>query len=132
MDHLWQYSNGRMSISCTPHFKHDAEKPWVTKESASSMHYWFNPEKEQTLIEVVKQIEEWIRYDFAEVTLNRMRNYHMGVQNMEIRGINYKREELANKTTGGNLRDEEPFTLRINSMYAATAHAPTAPRCIIQ
>ena len=114
-----------MSISCTPHCKHDAEKPWVTKESASSMHYWFNPEKEQTLIEVVEQIEEWIRYDVEEVTLNR--NYRMGVQSMEIRGINYTREELANKTTGGNLRDEEPFTLRINSMHAATA-----PCCIIQ
>ena len=126
MNFLWQYSHGRLSISCTPHFKHDAEKPWVTKESASSMHYWFNPEKEQTLIEVVEQIEEWIRYDFAEVTQNH--NYHMGVQSMEIRGINYTREELANKTTGGYLHDEEPFTLRINSIRTA----PAGPGCVIQ
>ena len=112
-----------MSISCTPHFKHDAEKPWVTKESVSSMHYWFNPEKEQTLIAVVEQIEEWIRFDFAQVSQNP--NYVMGVQSMEIRGVNYTLDELANKTTGENFRDEEPFTLRFSSRRVVAA-------CIIQ
>ena len=45
MNFQWQYGFGPMSLSCTPHFKFDAEKPWVTKESVSSLHYWFNPEK---------------------------------------------------------------------------------------
>ena len=107
------------SVNCTPHFKPDAEKPWVTRESPTFIHYWFNPEKEQTLIEVVEQIEAWIHYDWTEIWPNRryMRENPLGymtAHSMEIRGVKYTREELANKTTRENFRNEEPFTLRFN------------------
>lgn len=110
MNAHWQYGFGLMSLCCTPHFKPDAEKPWVTRESASSLHYWFNPEQGQTLLEVVEQIEAWIHQDYQE-TLQR-RGYTMNILNMEIRGVKYNREELATKTTRENLHNEEPFTLR--------------------
>ena len=58
-----------MSMSFTPHFKPDGEKSWVMRESATSLHYWLNPEKGQTLIEVVEQIEEWILNDYEELQL---------------------------------------------------------------
>ena len=112
MNFRWQYGFGPMSLCCTPHFKHDAEKPWVTKESASSLHYWYNPEKGQTLLEVVEQIEAWIRYDFEE-TLQTTARYNMNILSMEIRGVKYTHEELATKTASETLRNEEPFTLRI-------------------
>ena len=101
-----------MSLCCTPHFKPDAEKPWVTKESVSSLHYWYNPEKGQTLLEVVEQIEAWMRYDFED-TLQTTVSYNMNILSMEICGVKYTREELATKTASESLCNEEPFTLRI-------------------
>ena len=112
MNFQLQYGFGPMSLCCTPHFKPDAEKPWVTKESVSSLHYWYNPEKGQTLLEVAEQIEAWMRYDFEE-TLQTTARYNMNILSMEIRGVKYTREELATKTASETLDNEEPFTLRI-------------------
>ena len=52
-------SVGYSTTVCTPHFKPDAEKPWVTKENKESIHFWFNPYKTQTLLEVAESIEAW-------------------------------------------------------------------------
>ena len=123
MNIRWQYGFGPMSLCCTPHFKPDAEKPWVTKESVSSLHYWYNPEKGQTLLEVVEQIEAWMRYDFEE-TLQTTARYNMNILSMEIRGVKYTREELATKTASETLRNEEPFTLRIRG-------GQRGPSCLI-
>ena len=114
-----QYGFGPMSISCTLHFKSDAEKPWVTKESISSIHYWFNPEKEveQTLIEMVEQIEAWMDYDYRE-TLQKSyatHGYVMNILNMEICGVKYTHEELATMVTIKYIHNEEPFTLRYHA-----------------
>ena len=113
---------GPMSVSCTPHFKPDAETPWVTKESITSVHYWFNPEKRQTLLEVVEQIEGWINHDFEETTKeieplceSCFCSYSINIRNIEIRGVKYNREALATKTTFESLCNEEPITLRFSS-----------------
>jgi len=121
------YPIAPMSISCTPHFIPDAESPWVTRESVTSMHYWFNPEKNQTLFEVVEQIEAWAHYDFEETLRNLEREvpgccfagYTMNIMNMEIRGIKYNREVLAAKTTNDFFHNEETFTLRFRSRRVA-------------
>jgi len=105
------YPFGSLSISCTPHFIPDAESPWVTKESLTSMHYWFNPENNQTLIQVVEQIEAWARHDYQE-TLRDFRGYTINIVNVEIRGVMYNRDVLATKTTNEYFRNEETFTLR--------------------
>lgn len=116
------FPTGPMSVSCTPHFKPDAESPWVTKESITSVHYWFNPEKRQTLLEVVEQIEGWIYHDFSEtaqeiepVCKSCFCAYSINIWSMEIRGVKYNRETLRRKTTFESLCNEEPFTLRLQS-----------------
>ena len=112
----WLFGLGYMSISCTPHFKPDAERPWVTRESATSLHYWYNPKTEQTLLEVVEQIERWIQYDYKALNPRSMRNqYNMNILCMEIRGVEFDRDVLAAKTTTDNFYNEEPFTLRFQS-----------------
>ena len=123
MNFQWQYGFGPMSLNCTPHFKFDTEKSWVTKESASSLHYWFNPEKGVTLLEVVEQIEGWTHHDFEEtLQINPGplpvcgSGYNMNILSMEIRGVKYNREDLATMTTNDNLHNEEPFTLRFRGM----------------
>ena len=121
------YPLAPMSISCTPHFKPDVEKPWVTREYATLIHYWFNPEKRQTLLEVVEEIEAWTSYDYEE-TLRKLDNttpsccfpgYNMNIRNLEIRGVKYDREALAIKTTSESFCNEEPFTLRYRSKRVA-------------
>lgn len=121
-----QFPIAAMSISCTPHFIPDAEKPWVTRESTTSLHYWFNPENRQTLMEVVEQIEAWSSYDFEEIVKNLenvtdccFSGYTMNIMNMEIRGVKYNREVLATKTTSECFCNEETFTLRYRSRRVA-------------
>ena len=49
---------GYSTVTCTPHLKPDAEKPWVTKETTELIYYWFNPGKTtQTLLEVAETIK---------------------------------------------------------------------------
>ena len=38
----------------------------MTKGSASSLHYWYNAENGQTVLEVVEQIEAWTHHDFGK------------------------------------------------------------------
>ena len=114
----WLFGFGRMSISCTPHFKPDAERPWVTRESVTSLHYWYNPEKEQTLLEVAEQIERWIHHDYEALVSRRtglFPVYAMNILSMEIRGVEYDRQALATKTTRDSYRNEEPFTIRFDT-----------------
>ena len=117
---------GPMSVSCTPHFKPDAEAPWVTKDSITSFHYWFNPEKRQNLLEVIELIEGWVYHDFSEtaqeiepVSKSCFCAYSISIRSIEIRGIKYNREALASKTTFESLCNEEPFTLRLHSSRTA-------------
>ena len=116
----WLFGFGRMSISCTPHFKSDAERPWVTRESVTSLHYWYNPEKEQTLLEVAEQIERWIHYDYEALVPRKtglFASYAMNILSMEIRGVEYDRQALAIKTTRDSYRNEEPFTIRFDTKH---------------
>ena len=59
---------GTISVTCTPHCKYDVEKPWVTKEVVGyhpeyiqSYHYWFNPNKRETVQQVAVNIETWVQ-----------------------------------------------------------------------
>jgi len=117
------------SVTCTPHFKSDAEKPWVTRESGVLIHYWFNPGKTETLLEVAECIEAWALHEYEEEIKQTKTNltstwslhccaiinyskYQVTINKMDIRGVTYDREAMAIKTVNDCLRDEEPITLR--------------------
>ena len=57
---------GYSTATCASHFKPDAEEPWVTKETKELMHYWFNPRRTQTLLEVAETIEAWAICEYNE------------------------------------------------------------------
>ena len=122
MDAHFLFGFGPMSISCTPHFKPDAERPWVTRESVTSLHYWYNPKTAQTLLEVAEQIERWIQYDYKALKLRLWGNqYNMNILCMEIRGVEFDRDVLATKTTTDNFYNEEPFTLRFQNTLSRSS-----------
>lgn len=51
----------QMSITCTPHFKEDADKAWVTQDSLTAISYWFNPEHGLTLEDAAETIEQFVQ-----------------------------------------------------------------------
>jgi len=115
------------SVTCIPHFKPDTEKPWVTSESNVLMHYWFNPGKKQTLLEVAESIEAWALHEYEEeITQTKAymdstcctcciivnyNEFHMTINKMDIRGVTYDHEAMATKSNDC-LHNEEPIILR--------------------
>ena len=121
-------SQGRYAVlTCTPHFNSDTDNPWVTKENDKEkvLHYWFNPEKKQTLLEVAEGIEAWLLQEY-EVVIKQEKahfsgslcvkvkssEYHIAINTMEINGIHYDRETMAIKYATECLHDEQPIILK--------------------
>ena len=133
------------TATCTPHVKPDAEKPWVTKESNTILHFWFDPRKTQTLLEVAEAIETWAVNEYQKETKQfegsidnvpcclrcciqiNDNEYHATITEMEIRGESYDREAMATKYTNELLRDAEPITLRTENH----GNTPVKVRCTI-
>jgi len=117
------------SISCTPHFKDDAENPWITRESQLLIHYWFNPGKTQTLHQVVESIEAWGLNEYQQQVQRSSAlkccypDYSLTIDNVEIRGTTYDRQAMTTLYTSSALHNEEPFTMRV--------HARVLVRCTI-
>ena len=90
------------TLSCTAHFKNDAEKPWMTADSPANLRYWFNPNTELTLEDVAASIEEFARSQYRS---------DGQVLNFTIRGQTYSKETMANFKAAEYLHDKEPFNL---------------------
>lgn len=110
-------------VTCTPHFKSDADNAWVTRDGYTSIHYWFNPGKAQTLLEVLETIEAWttreneqIAQNISQANNSFVKVKHSGVlqtfTTMEIRGVTYDRDTMAGKYVSDCFHDGEPITLR--------------------
>ena len=135
------------TVTCTPHVKPDAEKPWVTKESNKILHFWFDPRKTQTLLEAAEAIEAWAVCEYEKekeqfkASIDNVpscsgccvagvsdNEYHLTIIKMEIRGESYDREAMAVKYTNELLRDAEPITLRTAEGHE---NAPKRGKCTI-
>ena len=108
------------SVTCTPHFKQDADKPWVTRESQVLVHFWFNPDRTQTLLQVAESIEAWAQNDYQQQLQQAplaccAGSYSIIINNMEIRGTTYDRQAFATLYTINILHNEEPFTMRVRA-----------------
>ena len=86
------------------------------------IHYWFNPAKGGTLLQVAEGIEDWAHRDYNEqVRQSPMAccfacsKFDLVINTMEIRGVIYDRQVMQNHTIQDTLHDEEPFTLRIRT-----------------
>ena len=114
-----------ISITCTPHFKHDAENAWVTREGQGSIHYWFNPDKIKTLLEMAESIEAWSLNDFQQQAGQVAMpcpcckppsvDYSLTINSMEIRGRTYDRQAMASCEVSSTIHNEEPFNISVRS-----------------
>lgn len=100
-----------MSISCTPHFKDDAETAWVTQDSLTTVSLWLNPDRGLTLEDVAETIEQFVHTmpgfssQIASCTL----------QSLVIRGEVFNKDSLmlSAHMAGDKLHDGEQFTVKV-------------------
>ena len=100
-----------MSISCTPHFKDDAETAWVTQDSLTTVSLWFNPDRGLTLEDVAETIDQFVHTmpgfssQIASCTL----------QSLVIRGEVFNKDSLmlSAHMAGDKLHDGEQFTVKV-------------------
>ena len=106
-------------LACTPHFKDDADNPWVT-ESQLELGYWFNPKSEVTLEDVAAAVEKFASSKVSRQFQNEEQvpspitvtgTYIGQVQSFTIRGQLYSRETLVNYRAVEYLHDGEVFNM---------------------
>jgi len=115
---------GSTLVTCTPHFKSDVENPWVTRESKILLHYWFDPDKTKTLLQVAENIEAWAVGDYQvqvqQTNICCPPRFHLYISYVEIRGRTYGRQEMATLSTSRALYDNEPFNMRVYGSTSCT------------
>ena len=114
---------GSHTVTCTPHFKNDADRPWITQEGAGIISISLHPNSDITLENVAKLIENFAS---RQVTDRRATTAHptalqvMDIQfrntvyNMTFRGEIIQRAQMVNYRAVDYMRDGEPFNLLHN------------------
>ena len=100
-----------MSISCTPHFKDDAERAWVTQDSLTAVSVWLNPELGLTLEDMAETIEQFVHTMPGFSSKVASCTFHSFV----IRGEVFTKDSLmlSGHMAGDKFHDGEQFTVRV-------------------
>ena len=97
-----------LSISCTPHFKNDAETAWVTQDSLTTVSLWLNPDRGLTLKDVAETIEQFV---------NTMPGYSTQISSCTLQSIAIRGEVFTNNMSAhmarDKLHDSEQFTVKV-------------------
>ena len=108
-------STTSVTYSCTPHYKEDADKPWVTLESELAYSIWLSPKSSMTLEDVAKLIESFVTGQISQQLAHKdpvvNYNYEGVVRSMIFRGQDIQRTQMANYSVKDYVREGEPFNL---------------------
>ena len=109
------------TVTCTPHFKIDAESPWITQEGVGIISISLHPKSEITLEDVAKLIENFSSRQVADrLATQPILTQAMNVQirhtvdDITIRGEIIQRAQMVNYRAVDYLYDGEPFNLLYN------------------
>ena len=120
-------STTSVTYSCTPHYKEDADKPWVTLESELAYSIWLSPKSSMTLEDVAKLIESFVTGQISQQLAHKdpvvNYNYEGVVRSMIFRGQDIQRTQMANYSVKDYVREGEPFNL----VFAQTFRAKFNP-----
>ena len=113
--------SGSYTVTCTPHFKNDAERPWITQEGVGIISISLHPKSEITLEDVAKLIENFASRQVADrlatqPTVTQIMNvqFRRTVYNMTFRGEIIQRAQMVNYRAVDYMYDGEPFNLLYN------------------
>lgn len=103
-----------LNISCTPHFKDDAQSPWITQDSLTSVSLWLNPDGGSTLEDIAETIENFVQ---------TMPGYSSQVASCSLRSLTVRGEVftkgslmMSSYMAGDKLHDLEPFTVQVEKI----------------
>ena len=136
-----------VTFSVTPHYKDDADQPWITLESQLAISVWLSPKTNMTLEDVAKLIESFAADQVSQqltystsATQNPFAagaasvNYRGEVYSMTFRGQNIMRSQMLNFSAKDHLREGEPFnmifTQTFGSLDSDTFLALLCPCCV--
>ena len=129
--------SGSYTVSCTPHFKNDAERPWITQEGVGIISISLHPKSEITLEEVAKLIENFSSRQVADQvatqpTITQTVNFQFRstVYNMTFRGEIIQRAQMVTYRAVDYMRDGEPFNLLYKFTNTSTLKPGMLPCCI--
>ena len=135
-------SSSSVTYSCTPHYKEDADKPWVTLESQLAFSIWLSPKSSMTLEDAAKLIESFaagqVSQQLAQTAAHRPYvhanlDYQGVVYIMTFRGRNIQRSQMTNCSVKDYMREGEPFNLIFTQTYRARVSlmALLCPLCAV-
>ena len=129
--------SGSYTVTCTPHFKNDAERPWITQEGVGIISISLHPKSEITLEDVAKLIENFSSRQVADQvatqpTITQTVNFQFRstVYNMTFRGEIIQRAQMVTYRAVDYMRDGEPFNLLYNFTNTSTLKPGMLPCCI--
>lgn len=120
--------NMSTTIGCVPHYKEDAERPWITQDGLWGISVWLSPKSGIMLSDVAKLIEDKIAANSTSAvnvnqTVVAATNVQQQgtVQSMTFRGQMIPRPQMSNSRAVDYLHDGETFDLFVNiSMLSDT------------
>ena len=130
------------TVTCTPHFKIDAERPWITQEGVGIISISLHPKSEITLEDVAKLIENFSSRQVADrlatqpiLTQAMNVQFRHTVDDITIRGEIIQRAQMVNYRAVDYLYDGEPFNLsfvyNFTNGLAAKPQMLFCPCCIL-
>ena len=128
-----------MTVSCTPHYKDDVDKPWCSREGVINIALFLSPKSTMSLEDLAKMIEEFLHtihtdsgMQVTQLTLqtNVSTKYEMNIQSMIFQGESMPRSaQMSTLQAKTFLRDQEPFSvvyeLRMSTYRTTTTDIQT-------
>ena len=121
----------KSTISCTPHYKDDIDKPWVNMEGMLNFSIWLGPKSTMTLENVATLIQEFLHSLFSNQTIQTPPpswtraidrttkiNMEITIQSMSFRGESTPRAQMATLEATDYLHDQEPFNVSYELAYS--------------
>jgi hypothetical protein len=112
-----------MTVSCTPHYKDDVDKPWCSREGILNIALFLSPKSTMSLEDLAKMIEEFLHtiHTDSGIQANQLQGafqinvnmkYEMNILSMIFQGESMPRSaQMSTLQAKTFLRDEEPFSV---------------------
>jgi len=117
-------------VTCTPRYKYDADRPWITQEGVGIISLSLHPNSEMTLEDVARLVENFASGQVADqLALQPMATqaanvrFHGTICNMTFRRETIQRAQMLKYRAVDYIQDGEPFNL----LYKFTTTSTVKP-----
>lgn len=142
--HALPETRTNMTVSCTPHYKDDVEKPWCNREGIINIALFLSPKSTMSLEDLAKMIEEFLHTIHTDSSTSTQTNqgafqtnmnvkYQVNVRSMVFQGESMPRSaQMSTLQAKTFLRDQEPFSVVYELSFSGTATTDFERRGFLQ